>query len=223
MEKLSRDNGGAILLWIVAGALLIFTAARSVHLVTSTLPPEMMILGVAALFGLDVGLIAWLFWTTRTARGGAQRTIGMLMVVVCLIGITAAVIGDTLLVAGGEQYAGAVETVAVFVVPAIVISNVAAIVLAHLFDPRQSIRDAQRALSDELEWQLADHLRQNAAQVAAGAVPEAAAHRQAEMVAGFMAGYRPSTNNANAGKSPDVEMAVEGPTSAPKATKKRTT
>jgi len=221
MERLNRSNGGAVLLWIVAIALLIFTAARSVHLVTATLPPDMAVLGFAALFGLDIGLLAWLFWTTRSARGGAQRTIGTLMVVVDLAGITAAVIGDTLLVAGGEAYQSAVSTVAVWIVPVIILSNVAAIVGAHLVDPAQSIRDAQRALEDELQWQLADHLRQNAAQVAAGAVPEAAAHKQAEMVAGFLAAIRkPSANGKRemvALNSEGGDVPAQGRTKAPKA------
>ena len=93
------NSGGSILLWIIACGLLIFTGARSVHLVQSTLPPDAQVLAFAALAALDGGLLAWLFWTTRAAKGGAQRTIGTLMIVVDLAGITAATLADTMLIA----------------------------------------------------------------------------------------------------------------------------
>jgi hypothetical protein len=91
------------------------------------------------------------------------------------------------------------------------LSNVIAVVVAHLLDPAQTLRDAQRSLEDELQWQLADHLRQNAAQVASGAVPEAAAHKQAEMVAGFLA----STRGKNGQKPAAAPMRSTAPVAAP--------
>src|SRR5512136_614188 len=101
----NKHNGGSIMIWLIAGSLLLFTGFRSVHLVSSTLPADAQILGFAALAALDLGLLAWLFYATRGARG-PQRTIAVLMICVDLAGVAAAVIGDTFLIAGGESANG---------------------------------------------------------------------------------------------------------------------
>ena len=192
---MNKNNSGSVLIWIIAGSLLIFTAFRSVHLVTSTLPSDAAILGFAALFALDLGVLAWMFYATRGARG-AQRTVAILMIMVDLAGVSAAVIGDTLLVANPDESRELITTVATWIIPIVIMLNVGAVVAVHVLDPAQGVRDAKRALSDELEWQLTEHLRGSAAQVAAGAVPAAVKHQQAEMIAAFMAsamGVKPKT------------------------------
>lgn len=189
------EGSGSVLLWIITTALLVFTAARSVHLIQSTLPEDSKVLAYAALAGLDGGVLAWLFWTTRSARGATQHTIGTLMIIVDLAGITAAVLGDTMLVADPTNRA-IVATVAIWLVPLVIVSNVVATVVAHLVDPAQAIRDAQRSLRDELDRQMAEAMARNAASTAADAAAIAAQHWAEQTKAAYMAGLQPKGKSA---------------------------
>jgi hypothetical protein len=172
-----------------------------VHLVQSTLPADSQMLAYAALAGLDGGVLAWLFWTTRSAQGGVQRTIGTLMIIVDLAGIALAVLGDTMLVAD-EGSAALVGMVAVWVVPLVIVANIVATVVAHIFDPSQSIRDAERAVQDELQRQKAEYMRANAASIAAEVAHQAGQHAAKQMIAGFQAAHRNGDGQA--------EFAAEG-------------
>jgi len=192
---MNKSGSGSVLLWLITIALIVFTASRSVHLIQSTLPGDSQMLAYAALAGLDGGVLAWLFWTTRSAQGGVQRTIGTLMIVVDLVGIAGAVLGDTMLVAdaGNQELVG---MVAIWVVPIIIVANICATVVAHVFDPSQAIRDAERSVQDELQRQKAEYMKANAASIAAEVAQLAGQHAAKEMVAGFQAAHR---NGQNAG------------------------
>jgi hypothetical protein len=205
-----KDNGGTVLLWLVTAALIVFTAARSVHLIQSTMPAEFSMLAYAALAGLDIGVLAWLFWTTRTAHAGVQRTIGTLMIVVDLAGIAVAVLGDTMLVAdaGSKEL---VSTAAIWIVPIVIVSNIAATIVAHATDPAQELRDAQRALTDELEYQKAEYLRANAATLAAKVAAQQGQHEADQMIAKFQSGANAGTfSNNGKGNGPVAAFAAEG-------------
>ncbi len=204
---MNENKGGSVLLWLITIALIIFTATRSVDLIQSTMPEDAKMIAYAALAGLDGGVLAWLFWTTRSAQGGVQRTIGAIMIVVDLAGIGAAVLGDTMLIAsdGNKEL---VSMVAIWVVPVVIVSNVAATIIAHIFDPSQGLRDAQRAVAYELERQKAEHMRQNAPTIAAGVAQQAAVHEAAQMVARFIS---PQSNNGHGHQTLEVAGAVDVP------------
>lgn len=212
---MKRHNGGSVLVWLIAGALLIFTGFRSVHLVSSTLPADAQILGFAALAALDLGLLAWTMYATRGARG-AQKTVAVIMICVDLAGVAAAVIGDTMLIGGSKETSGLVSTVALWILPAIIIANVAATIACHVLDPDQQLRDANRALEDELQWQVAKGIADNASQVAAGVTPAAIEAKQKEMIAGFLSGIKElektATKSSNGTKPAQLAtMASESP------------
>lgn len=185
---MNDNKGGTVLLWLITIALIVFTATRSVNLIQSTMPKDSQMIAYAALAGLDGGVLAWLFWTTRSARGGVQKTIGNLMIVVDLTGMAAAVLGDTMLIAGTNKEL--VGMVAIWIVPIIIVSNVAATVIAHLFDPAQGIRDAQRSFEEELERQKADYMKNNAATIVAQVAHKAGQHTANQMLAQFQAAHR---------------------------------
>jgi len=185
-HKFNAPSSWPVLLWIITVALLVFTAARSVHLIQYTLPPDAQILAYAALAGLDGGVLAWLFWTTRTAAPGTQRTIGILMIIVDLVGITAAVLGDTMLIASPNN-AELVGTIAIWIVPLIIVSNIASSIVAHVADPAQTIRDANRVVQDEIDRQTADTLTQNAPMIAGKIAKARAAHTARQTAAGMLA------------------------------------
>jgi len=163
-------------------------------------------LAYAALAGLDGGVLAWLFWTTRSAQGGVQRTIGTLMIIVDLAGIAAAVLGDTMLVADAGS-AELVGMVAVWIVPIVIVANIVATVVAHVFDPAQSLRDAERSVQDELQRQKAEYMRANASTIAAQVAQQAGIHAAAQMVAGFSASN--NGNNQQRAYSKDVPATAE--------------
>lgn len=178
---------GNILILIVGGILLLYTCARSLHVVQSTLPPESQIVGYAALAGLDGALVAWSLFKARSARGDKQQAIASLMIVVQLAGIMATLIGDTILTADPtEATATALRTITLWIVPLIIGTNVAATVVIHMVDPAQEVYNAKREVQDEISRQVAEHLRQNAAQIAARVTPAAAEHRADELLAEFM-------------------------------------
>jgi hypothetical protein len=204
-----NDKGGSVLLWLITIALIVFTATRSVNLIQSTMPADSQMVAYAALAGLDGGVLAWLFWTTRSAKGGVQRTIGSLMIVVDLAGIAAAVLGDTMLIAGTDPQM--VGMVSIWVIPIIIIANIAATVVAHMFDPSQSLRDAQRSVSDELERQKAEWMKANASSIASQVGPAAGAHAAQQMLAQFQAashgqnGHVPATPQTFNTEAPDIQ------------------
>jgi hypothetical protein len=207
--KNRSGNGSGVLIWIVGIGLLLFTGARSLHLIISTLPADAQVLGFAALAGLDGGLLAWYFFAAHGARG-PQRTIAILMIAVDFFGVAAGTIGDTMLIAGGANTAGLVSTVALWLVPAVILSNVGSVIAVHLLDPEQKLRDARRSLEDELQWQLAESIQANAGQVAAGAIPEAVAHHQSEMIAAFLSSTAPARSLNGRTKPALVELNSEG-------------
>lgn len=194
---MNNNRGGQVFIWLITLGLLAYTAFRSVDLVQSTLPNNIRITAYAALAGLDGGVLAWLFWTTRAARGGIQRTIGTLMVVVDLAGVAAAVLGDTMLTANAGD-AGTITLISVWLIPIVIVANIAATIIAHLFDPDQALRDAQRSVSDALELHKAEWLKANAASIAAGVAPEAAEHMARQMVSSFQANSRNGNGKATA-------------------------
>lgn len=184
-----KQNSASITIWLIAIPLLIFTAFRSVHLVQSTLPADAHILAYSALAGLDLGLLAWLYYSTAGARG-QQKIVANLMICVDMAGICAATIGDTLLIGNPESAAGFVAPVALWIVPIIIVANVGATVAVHLVDPEQKIKDMERGLQDELSARVVEYLQQNSSTIAAQAVPEAAQHRAKQLVEGFLTSSR---------------------------------
>jgi hypothetical protein len=180
-------SSGNILLLLVGAFLLLYTAGRSVHIVQSTLPPGEEVMGYSALAGLDGALIAWVAFKMRSARGDKQHAIAMLMIVLQLFGLALTVIGDTVLTADPAGAPDQLRLIVLWMVPAVIVSNVAATVAVHLADPGQEITNAKRALEDELERQVAEYIRNNMAQLAATVAPTAAQHRAAELLASFTA------------------------------------
>ena len=212
---------GNILILMIGGVLMVYTAYRSLHVVQSTLPPEAQIVGYAALAGLDGALIAWTLYKARSARGEKQNAIATFMICLQLCGITATLIGDTVLTSDPSNVTrDYLRMITLWAVPLIIATNVAATVIVHLVDPAQEIFNARREVRDEIERQVAEHLRQNASQIAAQVTPVAAQHRANELLAEFM---RQKENGAGVSISlgPDVAIETPGAVAPPAAAAKR--
>lgn len=158
------------------------------------MPEGQQIAGFFALAALDGGLLAWLFWTTRASAPGAQRTIGTLMIVTDLVGIAAAVLGDTLM-NFDPTTRETIGITAVWVVGFIIVANIAGAIAKEITDPDQATRDAERAVTYELKRQKAEHLTANAPEIAARVAGAEADHWANQMVAAFQ------SRNGNGGGS----------------------
>lgn len=203
---MKRSNSNLVL-WLITIGLLAYTGFRSFHLVSQSLPGDAKIAGIAALFALDIGLLAWTSFAGH-ARGD-QVTVCYLMIVVDIIGIGAAVLADTLLMSpGGAAYADVISVVASWVIPVIVISNVAATVYAKLRDPGQLLKEAERDADEAMQRALADAIRSNAAQVAQDVAKDVYAQKRAELSASFKSSYHQFSDHQS-GEGYDVRRVVE--------------
>jgi hypothetical protein len=87
---------GVLLMTVLGGALLVYSATRSLDFIELTLPPDRKILAYFGLAALDGGLIAWLLSYLYGSRGGWQRAVSILMVCVDAAGAIAMFTFDTL-------------------------------------------------------------------------------------------------------------------------------
>lgn len=180
-----NKKSGTILLLCVGGLLLAYTAFRSFDILRQTLPPDAQIMAYIGLAGLDGGLIAWTVFKMKSARGDTQQAIATFMVVIQLAGVALTSIGDSLMYSAGERMPDYILTAVVWGVPAIIALNIAAVTVVHLSDPTRELEQARRQVRDEIEKQVAAHLRENAGQIASKVVPEAARHNADEVLATF--------------------------------------
>ncbi len=185
---IKQNSIGNILVLIVGTVLLVYTGARSVHVVQSTLPADSQVVGYAALAGLDGALIAWTIFRIKSARGDKQMAISLLMICLQLVGVVLLTLGDTLLVADPAGSPPAIRMIVLWAVPIIIGANVAASIAVHLTDPSNAVAQARRGFEDELQRQVAEHLTSRAPEISAGVAPAAAERRAAELLAELVGG-----------------------------------
>src|SRR5690606_34481279 len=181
-------KSGDILLLVIGGLLLAYTAFRSVSILRGTLPADAQILAYIGLAGLDGGLLAWTLYLRHSARGDVQRAVAMFMVVVELAGVALTSIGDSLMHTAGAQMPEYILTAVTWGVPAIIALNIVSITVVHLSDPGAQIENAKRQLADEVQRQVAEQLRENVAHLAGAVAPQAAAHQANELLQAFKVG-----------------------------------
>lgn len=141
------DGAGDFFVWLIALLLMAFTAYRSIHLISSTLPPDAQVLAFAGLAALDGGALGWLAFSSRAT--GARHGLAILMVAVDLFGVGAAVVADTMLIGGANPEL--VKTVTIWAVPIVVVANVAATFAAKALDPMRRARADERLRRARIE------------------------------------------------------------------------
>lgn len=147
---------------IIKVGLICYTMLRTVDLVMSTLPANIKIFGVAAIFGLDAALLAWDNYTADPykARSDGQHKVGVLMIVVDLVGIGAAMVADSMRVIDPAGNASLISTVSVWVISVVILSNVAALIAINQLDPDRAEAQAEAAHQRELARMEKEHERQ---------------------------------------------------------------
>lgn len=159
-------------------ALLVYSAARSLDFISVTLPPDKQVLAWFGLAALDGGLVFWLLNYMFGAKGGGQRAIALIMVVVDFLGAVAMFTLDTLYRSGeaGLTVAmspGEIRT-AVLGLSMVIAVNVGAVVFHHIADPAVQKNMAQEAANDEIEQQAIEAIQESAPLLAAQLAPKLA-------------------------------------------------
>lgn len=155
---------------ILAG-LMVYTAYRSYHLVTSTLPADAHIIGYFGLLALDVALIAWVRAFRTSARGEKQKEIANWMIWIQIIALLFVLLADTVTVVDPTAYREIVQLVTIFVVPVIVVVNIGAAIRFGNADPKLAIQSARVDFEDTLEGQMVKNMKMRAPGMAARVAP----------------------------------------------------
>jgi D-alanyl-D-alanine dipeptidase len=187
---MSKKLGG-ILVLLVGGGLMLYSMARTFHLLSATLPPGQEVLAIIALLGFDGGLVAWTTIFLRGAEGGFQRSIALLMVLVDLVGVVAGFLGDTLLTSGevgllAAMDAGSKQTI-ILVTAFVIAANIAAVIFYHIADPASLRRMTEENARDKITSQALAAIAQQANVLAEELAPVIAADWVRSMRADFSA------------------------------------
>ena len=163
------------LLYAMGLVLLLYTAYRTVSLVSQTLPTEAALLSIAAVVAFDGGIIAWLFYFTRGAKSNQQVAIAGGMIFVDFIGVAILFISHTLL--NERLYAQNPDTLRNLGVLAIwtlvigTLANVGALLLSHAFDPDEIMIRARRDVEAEISKKAVELVEAESAKLAGQVAP----------------------------------------------------
>lgn len=183
---------GAILALVLSLILLGYSATRSLDFIRMTLPPDRQGVAYFGLAALDGGLVVWLLVYLYGSRGGIQRAIAFLMIIVDLGGAVAMFTMDTLYNTGKAGMtialtADELET-AVLALSGIIALNIAATVAHHMTEPDQLRAQAEEEAFDKVETATLKQISKNADQLAAQLAPTLAADWMGQTQARYMAG-----------------------------------
>jgi hypothetical protein len=191
---------GVLLVTILGGALLVYSATRSLDFISLTLPADRQVLAYFGLAALDGGLVAWLLSYLYGSRGGWQRAISILMVCVDVVGAIAMFTLDTLYNTGKAGMTKAMTseelTTAVLALSLIIALNIIATIAHHITDPDKLREAAEEESFAKVEDATLKQISKNADGLAAQLAPIMAADWQAQTQARYMSyvgtGQRPT-------------------------------
>ncbi len=129
---------GKVLFVVMAGALIIYAASRTLDFVNKTLGADNQLVGYLALFATTGGALAWLSVYLWNSKGIAQKSIALVMICVDVVGEIILFTADTLLQSGinGVTY-GLTEAdvqIVVYCMSALIAANIAATFAFHIMD-----------------------------------------------------------------------------------------
>lgn len=166
---------GALLVTVLGLLLLVYSATRSLDFIMMTLPADRQILAYFGLAALDGGLICWLLAYLYGSRGGWQRAISMLMILVDLLGAVAMFTLDTLYNTGKAGLTAAMTPdqlqTAVLALSGVIALNIAAVVMHELTDPDKLREQAEEEAFSQVEDATLKQISANAQQLAADLAP----------------------------------------------------
>ncbi len=164
-----------ILVALMALALMLFTASRTLDLLQLLLPANQSVFAYLGLVAFDGGLFGWSLWFAYGARGQYQRAIALLMVIVSLVAIGITTIGDLVISAAAKGLVNALseqQRLAILLgVGAIVFLNVAAFFLTHITEPERLRAMATENAKDMIHAETLRQIHQAAPIVASQVAP----------------------------------------------------
>lgn len=198
---------GSLFALVLGLALLIYSATRSLDFIQMTLPPEKQVLAWFGLAALDGGLLAWLACYLYGAKGGWQRAISLIMVVIDFVGSVAMFSADTLYRTGeaGMTAMMSAQTIQGIVIglSLVIAANIASTVAFELTNPEALKRQADEEAQGEIEDLAREMVAQNAKALAAQVAPQIAKTWQDETAARYQ--------NMLAGRRKKIEIAEVPP------------
>jgi hypothetical protein len=155
-----------ILVALMALALMLFTASRTLDLLQLLLPSNQSVFAFLGLVAFDGGLLGWSMFFAYGARGAYQRAIALLMVIISLLAIGISVIADLMISASAKGLVTSLseqQRLAILLaVGAIVFINVAAFFLTHITDPDRLRHMAVEGARDKIQARTLQLISQKA-------------------------------------------------------------
>lgn len=197
---------GVLIVTLLGGALLVYSATRSLDFIELTLPADRQILAYFGLAALDGGIIAWLLSYMYGSRGSWQRAISVLMLIVDVIGAIAMFTFDTLYNTGKSGMTEAMSpefiTNAVLGLSAIIALNIIATIAHHVTEPNMLREQAEEEAFSKVEEATLKQISKNADQLAAQLAPTMAADWMEQTRARY-------TSYLGSGKLPPIDITAQ--------------
>lgn len=170
---------GALMVTVLGLLLLVYSATRSLDFIRMTLPADKTVIAWFGLAALDGGLICWILSYLHGSKGGWQRAISLLMILVDLVGSVAMFTADTLYNMGANGITTALTADemqnAALALSGIIALNIASTVAHHLTDPDKLRAAAEEEAFSQVEDATLKQITKNAESLAAELAPTLAA------------------------------------------------
>jgi len=185
---------GSLLVTVLSGALMIYSATRSFDFIALTLPPEKKILAYFALAALDGGVVAWSMAYLYGSRGGWQRAISIMMVVVDVLGAVALFTFDALYRAGERGLIAGLSPeaaqTAILALSGVIALNIIAGIGHLLTDPDKLKMQAEEEAYAHIEEAALEQIHRSAAKLASQLAPTIASKWAEETRAKYLSAAR---------------------------------
>lgn len=164
-----------IFILLLSVALLGFTGSRTLDLLSLFLPDGQQYWAWLGLAAFDIGLIGWTLFYAHGASGAWQRALALVMVVVSLLAVALSTTIDMYINASNK---GIVTTLpsstriaVLFAVGLVVVANVVAFFLSHIWEPERQKALAEESAKDKIHDEVLKQINEVAPQVAAQVAP----------------------------------------------------
>jgi hypothetical protein len=141
---------GSLIVLLLDGVLLIYTAWRSYDFLTTTIPSGFQLLALAGLVGLDIGAVGWSLAWIIGATSQYQDWAAMSFFIIDLLGVILTSLTDSLMYgAKGGAMTTMLAGIAVVMIPLVVVGNVVGGFIFHMTSPEtKAHREERKALAE---------------------------------------------------------------------------
>jgi hypothetical protein len=151
---MQTDHGklefGDLVVLILDAVLFIYSAWRSYHFLTDSVPDGLQFLALIGLWGLDIGAIAWsLVWIYGSTEK-YQDWVVMSFFTIDLVGVVMTSLTDSLMYSSPSgEMTQFLNGIAIIIIPLVIVANVVAGFIYHMTSPRTKALRADRKAQAE--------------------------------------------------------------------------